>query len=222
MSGGSIAPGAFIAIEGGEGAGKGTLLADLAARLREDGRDVLTTREPGGTPEGQALRAMLLGAEGAVWDPWAELLLMVAARVQHVRRVILPAVQAGRVVISDRYAGSTLAYQGAGRGLSMAAITSLHREAVGDVWPDLTVLLDIDPAIGLRRSLARLGEQGLDEGRFEALDLEFHQRVRACFLDQARQHPVRHAVIDASRPADVVAAQVAAAVREWLRTRQEG
>ncbi len=211
--------GAFIAIEGGEGAGKGTLLADLAALLREDGREVLTTREPGGTPEGQALRAMLLGAEGTVWDPWAELLLMIAARVQHVRRVILPAVQAGYVVISDRYAGSTQAYQGAGRGLSTAAIAGLHREAVGDVWPDLTLLLDIDPAIGLRRSLVRLGQEGLDEGRFEALDLAFHQRVRDSFLDQARQHPARHAVIDASQPAEAVAAQAAAAVREWLRAR---
>ena len=204
--------GAFIAIEGGDGAGKGTVLADLASRLRAAGREVLTTREPGGTPEGLALRALLLSGQGEAWDPWAELLLMTAARVQHVKRVILPAVREGGVVISDRFVGSTIAYQGAGRGLPAEAIKALHRDAVDDVWPDLTVVLDLDPAVGIARSLARLKQQNADEGRFEQLDLAFHRRVRASFLAQAAERPGLYAVIDASAPAATVAELVADAV----------
>ena len=208
--------GAFIAIEGGDGAGKGTVLADLASRLRAAGREVLTTREPGGTPEGLALRALLLSGQGEAWDPWAELLLMTAARVQHVKRVILPAVREGGVVISDRFVGSTIAYQGAGRGLPAEAIKALHRDAVDDVWPDLTVVLDLDPAVGIARSLARLKQQNADEGRFEQLDLAFHRRVRASFLAQAAERPGLYAVIDASAPAATVAELVADAVFAWL------
>lgn len=212
------AGGAFFAIEGGEGAGKGTALADIAARLRAKGFNVVTTREPGGTPEGQELRALLLGARGEVWDPWAELLLMTAARVQHVRNVIVPAVQRGSIVISDRFVGSTIAYQGAGRGMPSDEIERLHKVAVGDVWPDLTIVLDIDPRIGIDRSLARLNEQKLDEGRFETMDLAFHDRVRESFLKQASASPKSHAVIDAGQPIDAVSDAVTNAVFSWLRT----
>ncbi len=213
--------GAFIAIEGGEGAGKGSIQADLSSRLSAAGFQVLQTREPGGTPEGLELRKLLLGSGGQVWDPWSELLLMTAARVQHVRRVILPAVERGEIVLSDRFVGSTIAYQGAGQGIAAQDIENLHRQAVGEVWPELTIVLDIDPRIGIARSLARLGQQHLDEGRFEAMSLEFHDRIRASFLQQAAANPDRHVVIDASAPMADVALHAFEAVSNWLRAHQQ-
>ncbi len=198
----------FIVFEGGEGAGKTTAMAAVAARL---GERALTTREPGGTKEGLALRGLLLAGDAPDWDPMAELLLMVAARVQHVTRVIRPALAAGHVVLCDRFVGSTLAYQGAGRGLDGDFIMRLHRDAVG-LLPDLTVLLDVDPRLGLRRSLRRLAASGQDEGRFENLDLAFHERVRASFLDQAAACP--SVVIDAGAPEDEVRQAVIEAVPE--------
>ena len=201
----------FIVFEGGEGAGKTTVMHAVAARL---GNRALVTREPGGTPEGLALRALLLAGDAPDWDPTAELLLMVAARVQHVARVIRPALAAGRVVLCDRFVGSTLAYQGAGRGLDCAFIVDLHRQAVG-LWPDLTVLLDVDPRVGLLRSGRRLATSGQDEGRFEALDLAFHVRVRESFLSQAAG--TRSVVVDAAAPEGVVRAAVVGAVEAYLR-----
>ena len=201
----------FIVFEGGEGAGKTTVMHAVAARL---GNRALVTREPGGTPEGLALRALLLAGDAPDWDPTAELLLMVAARVQHVARVIRPALAAGRVVLCDRFVGSTLAYQGAGRGLDCAFIVDLHRQAVG-LWPDLTVLLDVDPRVGLPRSGRRLATSGQDEGRFEALDLAFHVRVRESFLSQAAG--TRSVVVDAAAPEGVVRAAVVGAVEAYLR-----
>lgn len=197
----------FLAIEGGDGVGKSTAIAALAAHLREAGRTVLTTREPGGTPEGIALRALLLPKDAA-WEPWSELLLMTAARVQHVQRIIRPALAAGTIVISDRFIGSTLAYQGAGRGISTEAILLLHREATGDFRPDLTIVLDLDPSVGIARSTARLARTASNEGRFEALDLSFHNRVRASFLTQAAADPRAHVVVDAAWPVDDVAQAV--------------
>jgi dTMP kinase len=208
--------GTFIAIEGGEGAGKGSVLVDLATRLQARGFDVVTTREPGGTPEGQQLRELLLGVEGKIWDPWSELLLMTAARVQHVRKLIIPAIARGNIVISDRFIGSTIAYQGAGRKISVDEISQLHRVAVGNVWPELTILLDVDPRTGLRRSQARLQAQSLDEGRFETMDISFHERVRESFLKQASDRPDAHIVIDAGLPFATVAEAVAKAVLRWL------
>jgi dTMP kinase len=206
----------FIVLEGGEGSGKTSVLPALAAALD---RDVLVTREPGGTPEGLALRGLLLSEQGNDWDPGAELLLMVAARVQHVKRVILPALAAGRVVICDRFVGSTLAYQGAGRGLSGAMIRDLHAVFVGGLMPDITVYLDVEPSLGLSRSARRLGEDAIDEGRFEALDLAFHARVRADFLAQAAADPVRSVVIDAGRPLADVQADVIARVKAFILDR---
>jgi dTMP kinase len=209
--------GAFFAIEGGEGAGKGSIQKDLSFRLAAAGFQVLQTREPGGTPEGLELRKLLLGSDGKIWDPWSELLLMTAARVQHVRRVILPAIERGETVLSDRFVGSTIAYQGAGHGLAAAEIEHLHRHAVGEVWPDLTIVLDIDPRIGIARSLARLGQLQLDEGRFEAMSLEFHDRIRASFLQQAAAKPGAHIVIDAGASMADVASKVFEATYGWLR-----
>ena len=186
------------------GAGKGSVVASLTAALRAEGHAVLDTREPGGTPEGLHLRALLLAASGTVWEQEAELLLMVAARIQHVRRVIQPALAAGTHVVCDRFVGSTLAYQGAGRGMDPALILDLHRRLVDDTAPDLTVVLDIDPRVGLDRSRRRLAATGLDEGRFEDLALAFHDRVRQSFLAQAAEAPGRSFVIDAGQALETV------------------
>ncbi len=210
--------GAFIAVEGVDGSGKSGVVRHLIAHVQALGRDVLGTREPGGTPQGEALRGLLLAGEDDAWDPRAELLLMTAARVQHVARVVLPAVAAGRVVVSDRYAGSTLAYQGAGRGMAEALIRDLHAAVVDDIWPDLTLVLDLDPAIGLARSRKRLAVGGIDEGRFESLDLAFHQRIREAFLAQAAAAPERHVVVDAGGTPEAVQAAAATAVERFLAT----
>ncbi|WP_419758335.1 dTMP kinase [Acidisoma sp.] len=210
------ARGRFIVFEGGDGAGKGSALSAVAEALVADGLDVLTTREPGGTPEGLELRALLLAAAGSVWDQGSELLLMTAARVQHVKRVIRPALAAGRIVLCDRFVGSTLAYQGAGRGLPLALIRDLHRIFVDDVWPDLTVLMDVDAGTGVRRSRQRLSATKADEGRFEALDLDFHERVRGAFLEQAEAKPGATIIIDAGRALDSVRPDVVAQLRAWL------
>lgn len=199
--------GLFVAIEGGDGAGKGGVIRALDQGLRAAGHDVVLTREPGGTPEGERLRALLLAEGGPAWQPEAELLLMTAARIQHVSGVIRPALAAGRIVVCDRFVGSTLAYQGAGRGQDIDRILRLHRDFVDDFWPDLTLVLDVSPEVGLERSRVRLAQAGEDEGRFEALENGFHARVRASFLQQAADHPDRYATIDAHVPAVEVQAQ---------------
>jgi dTMP kinase len=198
--------GRFVVLEGVDGSGKSTVLAELAAMLESAGGPPLVTREPGGTEEGLALRRLLLARDGHRWTATAELLLINAARTQHVEAVIAPALAAGRVVLCDRFVGSTIAYQGGGRGLPEETILALHRIATGDLWPDLTILLDIEPERAVARSQRRLAASGSDEGRFEALDLDFHRRVRRSFLDQAAARPATHAVIDADRPPDQVLA----------------
>ena len=208
--------GAFIAVEGVDGSGKSGVVRALVTALGEAGQDVVATREPGGTPQGEALRGLLLAGEDAAWEPRAELLLMTAARVQHAAHVIRPGVAAGRIVISDRYAGSTLAYQGAGRGMDEGLIRGLHAGMLDDLWPDLTLILDLDPAIGLARSRKRLSDEALDEGRFESLALPFHRRIRASFLAQAAAAPERHAIVNASVSPDAVQAAAWQAVRTFL------
>lgn len=205
-------PGRFVAVEGGDGAGKGSVIAALAAALRATGQRIFTTREPGGTREGNALRALLL-AEQAAWVPQAELLLMVAARVQHVRTLIEPALADGQTVLCDRFIGSTIAYQGAGRGLDIGSIRTLHRHWLGDVQPDRTLLLDVPPEVGLARSRSRLELEGVNEGKFEALDLAFHTRVCENFLYQARTN-TSWVVIDATQPLDQVIAEARAALMQ--------
>jgi dTMP kinase len=207
-----MARGRFIAFCGGEGAGKSTQIALLARHLEKRRAKLIVTREPGGTPAGQHLRKLLLTSTGAPWTPMAETLLMIADRAQHVENLILPALAGGTHVISDRFVLSTLSYQGAGRGISTALIKELHRQACADLWPDLTVVFDIDPAIGLARSKRRLSESGSDEGRFEDLDLAFHQRVRAGFLAEAEASGRDHVVIDATRPVAEIAAEIAGLV----------
>ncbi|MDT8758518.1 dTMP kinase [Sphingomonas psychrotolerans] len=211
----------FYAVEGVDGSGKSGMVAHIVDHLSAGGAPAIATREPGGTPQGEKIRALLLSGADDAWDQQSELLMMTAARVEHVRRVILPTLARGVSVVSDRYVGSTIAYQGAGRGMAEAYIRKLHKEAVGDIWPDLVVVLDLDPEIGLTRSRKRLSAGEIDEGRFETLDLDFHRRIRQSFLDQAAQDPERHVVVDSSGTPEEVRGRAIAAIDKW-RTNREG
>jgi dTMP kinase len=196
-------PGRLIAFEGVEGAGKSTQLELLRRQLEGRGREVVVTREPGGTPVGERVRALLLDPEVEI-HPRAEALLFAAARAELVERVIRPALERGAVVLCDRYLDSSLAYQGGARGLGRGPVEEVNRLATGGLLPDLVVLLDLDPADGLRR------RQG-DRDRIEAQDLEFHRRVREAFRALAAADPKRFAVVDAAAPVPEVAARVHAA-----------
>lgn len=189
----------FITLEGPEGSGKTSHLPDLADFLREDGWNVLTTREPGGTAIGDQVRQVLMRSDNTAMNPRAETLLFLAARAQLVNEVIRPALAAGTVVISDRYGDSTLAYQGYGHGNDLDTIRQMLAFATDGLTPDLTVLLDVDPAVGLRRKKT-VGEWN----RMDAYQLEFHQRVRAGYLELARQEPRRWVVLDAGQPREMV------------------
>jgi dTMP kinase len=201
--------GCFIAFEGGEGAGKSTQEARLAQALTARGRTVVRTREPGGTPAAELIRAVLLDPQHAGLDPRAEALLFAAARGEHVARVVRPALDRGEVVICDRYLDSSVAYQGYGRGLGPERIRDLSLWATGGLLPDLTIVLDIDPAIGL----SRLGSPD----RLEAEPLEYHRAVRDGFRAVAAQEPDRYMVVDASLPADEIERRILARVLDLLR-----
>ena len=203
-------PGLLVAVEGGEGAGKSTQVEALAGWLRESGREVVVTREPGATPAGRRLRELLLDP-GSALAPRAEALLYAADRAQHVDTVIVPALQRGAVVVTDRYVDSSLAYQGAGRSLPPEEVARLSHWATGGVRPDLVLLLDVDPAVGLARA-RRTGEPD----RIEAESLAFHARVRQRFLELAAQAPDRYLVVAADQPPEVVAQQVRARVTALL------
>lgn len=204
----------FYAVEGVDGSGKSGMVAHIVAHLAGSGA-AIATREPGGTPQGEKIRSLLLSGADDAWDQQSELLMMTAARVEHVRRVIVPTLDRGISVVSDRYVGSTIAYQGAGRGMSESYIRHLHKEAVGNIWPDLVVILDLDPEIGLARSRERLSAGAIDEGRFETLDMDFHRRIRQSFLDQAARDPERHVVIDALGAPGEVRERAVAAIDAW-------
>lgn len=200
------ARGLFLTFEGPEGAGKSTQLAALVRQLHGAGRAVTETREPGGTPLGTQVRRVVLDP-ALEMGPLPEFLLYSASRAQLVAEVIRPALARGEVVVCDRYADSTLAYQGYGRGLSLEFLTRVTAEATGGLRPDLTVLLDLDPAQGLARA-ARRGQPD----RLERADLAFHTRVRGGFLALAGAEPGRFLVLDAARPVAELAAEVWAAV----------
>lgn len=202
----SARAGTFIAFEGGDGAGKSTQVERLAQALREAGREVVVTRQPGGTPLGGQLRELLLHGGGV--GPRAEALVFAADKAQHVDEVICPALERGAVVVTDRYTDSAIAYQGAGRELDVDEVTRLQHWAVAGVLPDLTVLIDVDPAEGRRR---RPGEQD----RLEAEADAFHTAVREHFLALAAAQPQRYLVVDAAQPPEAVATQV----RDSLRKR---
>jgi dTMP kinase len=215
-------PGRLIAFEGVEGAGKSTQLELLRQALEDRGgpgdrrsgppvgrpREVVVTREPGGTAAGERVRALLLDPEVEL-DPRAEALLFAAARAELVAEVIRPALERGAVVLSDRYLDSSLAYQGGARGLGRGPVEAVNRFATGGLLPDLVVLLDLDPADGLAR-------RARDRDRIEAQDIDFHRRVREAFRDLAAADPGRFAVIDATAPVPEVATRVQAAVLALL------
>ena len=184
--------GVFIVLEGGEGAGKSTQLRLLGDWLEAQGQEVVLTREPGSTPVGEQVRALLLDPATGALDPRTEALLYAADRAQHVATVVRPALLRGAVVVSDRYVDSSLAYQGAGRALEVEQVARLSTWATGDLRPDLTLLLDVDPVVGLARA-------GSTPDRMEAESLEFHRRVRAGFLTLAAQAPDRYLVVDAGQ-----------------------
>lgn len=207
-------PGRFIALEGGEGAGKSTQSRLLAEALRQRGVEVLVTREPGGTPGAEAIRSLLLSTEGKGWNPRAEALLFAAARSDHVERLILPAVARGAWVICDRFIDSSRAYQGGGSGLSDADVLELHRIGSGGVLPDLTVLIEVTAEEAARRIARRdLGEADRIGGR----DAAYHARVGAAFARFAAADPARFVRIDGNAPTELTHARIVSALpADWL------
>lgn len=205
----------FITLEGPEGSGKTSHLQPLAQWLKEQGYRIFTTREPGGTSIGEQIRAVLHNLENAEMHPRTETLLYQAARAQFVEQVVKPRLAAGEVVISDRYADSTLAYQGYGHRQDLTQIRALIHYATGGLTPDLTVLLDVQAEVGLRRSAQRRA-QGGEWNRLDAYDLAFHRRVRAGYLEMVKQEPQRWVVIDAGRAWEAVQADLRAVLAECL------
>jgi len=196
----------FITLEGMEGSGKSTLIQGVADRFRSQGYDVLITREPGDSSIGAKIRSMLLDVQSHPCVE-AELFLFLADRAQHVSEVIRPALERDSVVISDRYADSTIVYQGYGRGLDMNTLFVQNDFAIKRLWPDITFILDVPPLVGLERACKRNNAEGLSksEGRFEAEELAFHTRIRNGFLDWAKQNPQRCVVLDGLlRPDELV------------------
>jgi dTMP kinase len=204
--------GKFISLEGGEGAGKSTQAKLLADSLRGSGLEVIATREPGGTPGAEAVRALLVTGKADRWDALSELYLLNAARRDHVERLIRPALARGAWVITDRYVDSTRVYQGVAKGLADETVLRYHKESTGDLWPDLTLILDIKPEVGIARTQQRSGS----EARFESESLEFHQALREGFLVISEQEPVRVDVIDASQSVEQMAVAIRASVRTHL------
>jgi len=208
--------GLFITFEGGDGAGKSTQAELLGAWLGERGHEVVRTREPGGTRLGAEVRQLLLHGGEAIGDvdPRAEALLYAADRAQHVAKVVRPALERGAIVVQDRYIDSSLAYQGAGRVLDLAEVRGISEWAAGGLWPDLTVLLDLDPDAAAARRRTRGGAAD----RLEAEAAEFHAAVRGGFLELAQEDPDRYLVLDAAQPADALNAAILARVAPLIRS----
>ena len=204
--------GRFITLEGGEGTGKSTQAVRLATRLRRQGLEAVATREPGGSPGAEEIRALLVSGVSDRWSPTTEALLLYAARADHLQRVIRPALDRGAWVVCDRFADSTRAYQGAAGGASPTLLRTLEHEVLERDRPDLTLVFDLPAEEGLGRA----GARGEAVTRFEAQDAGFHQRLRTAFLEIARAEPERCAVVDARPAADAVEQAVWALVRERL------
>jgi dTMP kinase len=207
----------FITFEGIEGSGKSLQIVRTHEYLRKKGRSCLLTREPGGTGFGLELREVLLRPDGAAREPWSELLLYLADRHQHLKEVIEPALARGEIVLCDRYQDATRAYQGAARGIAPESIEEVSR-LLGVIEPDKTILLDLDPEIGLARARRRnsLDPAAATEGRFEDEAVSFHARVRQAYLDLAEAHPRRFCVIPAIEAPDAVFARIAALIDQWI------
>lgn len=207
----------FITFEGPEGSGKTTQIQRVAEWLQSQGRACIATKEPGGTPIADRIRAIVLDSATVGLDPWAEVLLYSASRRQHTVERIRPALQRGEIVLCDRYIDATIAYQGYGRLIELGRLETLNAWATDGLTPDLTLLFDIDEAAGLERAHARNAGMTVDEGRFEAEDLRFHRRVREGYLSIASAQPQRFVTIDASGSIDAVFERTLTVVRERLR-----
>jgi len=203
--------GKFITVEGIEGVGKTTNMEYLQQLITAAGKELVVTREPGGTPLGEAIRGLLLDPEYKGMDPDCELQLMFAARAEHLDKVIKPAIEAGQWVLCDRFTDATYAYQGGGRGLDAGKIATLEQLVQGDFRPDLTLLLDVPVAVGLERA----GKRSAPD-RFEQEQVEFFERVRQAYLDMADTHNGRYRVIDASQPLENVQQQLATVMKTIL------
>lgn len=210
--GAALSNGRFITLEGGEGAGKSTQAALLADALRQAGHDVIRTREPGGAPGAEEIRRLLVEGPANRWDAESEALLMVAARRAHLVGTIWPALDAGKLVVCDRFFDSTLAYQGYGGGVSLAALETLHRLIAGDFKPDLTIVMDIP----VEKAFSRIAARPESETRFERKGRAFHERLRQGFLDIAKLEPGRCVVIDASADPSSVQQAIQAALQSRL------
>lgn len=205
----------FITVEGGEGGGKSTQIRLLAEALQATGQSVRLTREPGGAPGAEEIRRLLVEGEPGRWTPQSEALLHFAARADHLERVIRPALASGQWVLCDRFADSTIAYQGYGHGLDLTWLQELRRQVVGASEPGLTLILDLPIDIGLARAASRQAPSATcGEDRYERMDRGFHQRLRGGFLAIAAAEPARCKVINADRPVDMIAADLRAAVAQ--------
>jgi len=207
-----LTKGRFITLEGGEGAGKSTQVKRLVAALESRGIRAVPTREVGGAAGAEDIRHLWLSKPAGFWDPLTEVMLIMAARREHLARTILPALESGAWVISDRYVDSTRAYQGIGLGLGLAKIDAIYKEIAGDFWPDLTLVLDLPVVVGHARMHARNGA----EDRYEQMDLAFHEKLRTAFLDLAQSEPQRVKIIDASQEEAAVAHELEAALDALL------
>jgi dTMP kinase len=196
--------GLFITFEGREGAGKSTQITKLRVAFEQKGYDVIQTREPGGCPEAEQIRDLILRSAQHHFDPLSETLLLYAARYEHVKKKIQPALDAGKIVLCDRFADSTLVYQGYAGGFSLSLLEKLYTLIIGNLKPDLTFVLDLSIEISSERTQSR----GLPQDRFESKDIDFHRRLRKGFLELAQQHPERMVVIDASRTIEEIFQQI--------------
>jgi len=215
--------GTFITFEGLDGCGKSTQMEKLAQALRDEGHDVVTTREPGGTPTGEKIRSVLLDSGTRQLSPLAELALMFAARAQHIEELIVPSLTAGKIVLSDRFTDSSEAYQGGGRQLGTDAVLALHEVLCGGLQPDLTILMDSDVAASVARARRRnlaASANGRDENRFERESQAFLGRVQAAYHVIARREPARMVMVNARRPIAVVHSEITGVVGELLSKRR--
>jgi|HigsolmetaAR204D_1030405.scaffolds.fasta_scaffold03180_4 dTMP kinase len=209
--------GIFITFEGPDGSGKTTQLKRLAEALEGRGRRVVVTREPGGTPIGDQIRAILLSAENTAMNAQAETLLLAASRAQHVHEKILPSLARGDIVLCDRYVDASIAYQAAGLGLNAADVRAVNRFAISGLMPHRTYMLDIAPEVGRQRIEQRLIQSGAALDRIEQKDIQYHRRVREAFLQIAREEPDRVYLLDASRHPDDIFTDIYADCQRLLR-----
>ena len=203
----------FITIEGVEGSGKSSSTNDVVNRLRKEGYDIITTREPGGTPISEKIRDIILDVNNTNLDPRAEALLYAASRRQHLIEKVWPALKQGKIVICDRFIDSSLAYQGGARNLGIENITNINMFATENTWPDLTLLFDIDPELGLERIRTN---QGREVNRLDLEKIEFHKKVRETFLNLAKKYHDRYVIIDASKSQKEVEEEVYNIIKERL------